>query len=593
MAEASARDLSLPAAEPVDPWDDAWLAAAASAVDPTGLVGLRLRAHHGAARQDLLETAYPWFGGPVRRLPCNVDAARLQGGLDWAASLREGRPVVEAGLLSQCPGGLLVLAMAERWEPARAALIAAALDGAFGSSAECFALLLLDESEGEDEDVPLSLAERVAFDVDVRAVPAPAALQGTLWSEFDRAAIVQARARLGTVVDASGAVEALAHAAAMLDVRSLRAPLFALRAARALAALRGSAQMDEGDLAAAVRLVLVPRARCNPARAPDASASEPPPPPSDEDAQRSAEHVEALKDIVLEAALATLPPGLLERLAAGREAARAAARASAGRSGALRKAGRRGRPVGSVVGVPGAGDRLRLVDTLRAAAPWQPLRRAGREGGAAAAHPLRLLIERQDLRIARFEERRGSTTIFVVDASGSAALHRLAEAKGAVELLLADCYARRDRVAVLAFRGSSAQLLLPPTRSLVRAKRALAGLPGGGGTPLAQAIDASAALAASVQRAGDSAWVVMLSDGRANVARDGAGGRDRAHADALASARRLSACAVRSVWIDTSDQPQPRALELAHAMGARYLPLPRADAARLAGALRQAPAARC
>ena len=116
---------------------------------------------------------------------------------------------------------------------------------------------------------------------------------------------------------------------------------------------------------------------------------------------------------------------------------------------------------------------------------------------------------------------RETTTIFVVDASGSAALHRLAEAKGAVELLLADCYIRRDQVALIAFRGSAAELLLPPTRSLARAKRSLAGLPGGGGTPLAAGLDAAFALSDSIRRKGQTPTVIVLTDGRANIARDG------------------------------------------------------------------------
>ena len=111
---------------------------------------------------------------------------------------------------------------------------------------------------------------------------------------------------------------------------------------------------------------------------------------------------------------------------------------------------------------------------------------------AAAAGPRSACrCARSDLRITRLQQRAATATLFVVDASGSSALHRLAEAKGAVELLLAECYVRRDQVGVIAFRGRGAEVLLPPTRSLVRAKRSLAALPGGGGTPLAAGLQAA------------------------------------------------------------------------------------------------------
>jgi len=176
--------------------------------------------------------------------------------------------------------------------------------------------------------------------------------------------------------------------------------------------------------------------------------------------------------------------------------------------------------------------------------------------------------------------------VFVVDASGSSAMHRLAEAKGAVELLLADCYVRRDQVAVIAFRGRQAELLLPPTRSLVNAKRRLAGLPGGGGTPIAHALDAAAELADGIARRGQSPLVVLLTDGRANVARDGSGGRERAMQDALQSGRQLAQRQWSVLLIDTSPKPQREAAELAQAMRAQYLPLPYAGAERLAQSVR-------
>ena len=169
-------------------------------------------------------------------------------------------------------------------------------------------------------------------------------------------------------------------------------------------------------------------------------------------------------------------------------------------------------------------------------------------------------------------------TVFVVDASGSQAVQRLAEVKGAVELLLADCYTRRDQVALIAFRGREAELVLPPTRSLVRAKRTLAGVPGGGGTPLAAGIDAATVLARDIVRQGRSAQAVLLTDGSANVGYDASAGRKAAMADAETAAKRFRAGGTPALLLDTSPRGNPNAESLAHAMGAAYVPLPHADA---------------
>jgi magnesium chelatase subunit D len=259
-------------------------------------------------------------------------------------------------------------------------------------------------------------------------------------------------------------------------------------------------------------------------------------------------------------------------------------RASSGKSGATVKGGQRGRPAGSRRAQPAHGSRLHLIDTLRAAAPWQKIRKATL--GADAQH--RVQVRSDDFHISRIKQKTATTTLFVVDASGSSALHRLAEAKGAVELLLADCYVRSDQVALIAFRGKVAELLLPPTRSLVRAKRSLSGLPGGGGTPLATAIDTAASVAEGLRRRGQSPVIVLLTDGRANVARDGTGGRERAQSEATQAARQLSALQVPLLFIDTSPKPQQEAVQLAGAMRARYIPLPHAGAAAVSMAVRAA-----
>jgi magnesium chelatase subunit D len=190
--------------------------------------------------------------------------------------------------------------------------------------------------------------------------------------------------------------------------------------------------------------------------------------------------------------------------------------------------------------------------------------------------------------VQRYRERAQTTTIFAVDASGSQALNRLAEAKGAVELLLADCYVRRDQVALIVFRGPGAEIVLPPTRSLVRAKRSLAGLPGGGGTPLAAGIDAGFALADAVRRQGGTPTLVFLTDGRANVSRDGIGGRDRAEADAVEAARRLRAASFATLLVDIAPRPSDVARRIGTEMGAVYLPLPQGDAKALDRVVRAA-----
>jgi magnesium chelatase subunit D len=271
-----------------------------------------------------------------------------------------------------------------------------------------------------------------------------------------------------------------------------------------------------------------------------------------------------------------MPEGVLDALAAMGREPRVAPRTT-GNAGTLRASNVGGRPAGVRPGQPSNGDRLNVVETLRAAAPWQPLRRRAR-AGSAAPRP-RVEVRKDDFRITRFQRCTESCVVFAVDASGSAALERLAEAKGAVEQVLADCYVRRDHVALLAFRNKSAALLLPPTRSLARVRRCLADLVGGGTTPLAAGIDAALALALESRKRGRTPVIVLMTDGRANVARDGSGDGVAATADSLLAARAVRAAGIRSLFLDTAPRPRPQGRALALDMGAHYLPLPYVDAA--------------
>ena len=585
------------------PWSDAVLAAALFAVDPTGTVGVSLRALAGPARDAWLamlrERLPPAM--PVRRVPLNIADGRLLGGLDLAATLEAGRPVADRGLLVEADGGVVLLAMAERLTPSTAARLTAALDtgevalqrdGIALASPARFGIVLLDEGMVGDERPPEALRDRAAFHLDLTRV----ALREAVIAGPDPATVQAARVRLPNVRASAALVEAFCSASLSLGIASLRAPLLALRVARAAAALAGRDSVADADAALAARLVLGPRATQIPAPPPESDAEAPteeepsdPPPPdaAPDDAKDDETRVDAerpLDDVVLDAAQAAIPADLLAQLRLGTGGAAGAQ--SAGRAGVSRQTAVRGRPVGVRRGLPRSGVRLNVIETLRAAAPWQRIRRGARsDAGLPEGGPRRIEVRGDDFHVTRFKQRTGTTTIFVVDASGSSALHRLAEVKGAVELLLADCYVRRDSVALLSFRGRGAELLLPPTRSLVRAKRSLAGLPGGGGTPLAAGIDAAAGLADAVRRRGQTPVVVLLTDGRANIAADGTGGRVQAEAEALAAARSMRAAGFTVLLVDTSPRPQETARQLASAMGASYLPLPHAGSAAITGAV--------
>ena len=577
-------------------WDDACLAAALFALDPVAAGGLNVRALPGPVRDLWLEFLRELLppAEPLRRVPLHIADGRLLGGLDLAATLHAGRPVAERGLLAEADGGVVLLAMAERVARSTAAHLSAALDtrevlverdGITARTPTRFGVVALDEGANDEEQVPTTLKDRFAILLDLNDIPYNAAVPPA----EDAGGIQRARRRLPGVTVPEDMLEAICATALALGVESLRASLFAQRIACAAAALDGRDAVAMEDVSAAARLVFAPRATRIPMPDPpeDQQPEEPPPPDEHQDDEQQDDQTpeqdidKPLEDVVLESAQAAIPDNLLAMLKMGALRTRSH---SSGKSGASQSGSLRGRPAGTRRGEPGAGARLAVIDTLRAAAPWQRLRRAEREQQGTGGDVL-VEVRQDDFRITRYKQRSETTTIFVVDASGSAALHRLAEAKGAVELLLADCYVRRDRVAMVAFRGPGAELLLPPTRSLVRAKRSLAGLPGGGGTPLAAGIDAAVELADGVQRRGGTPVVVLLTDGRANVNREGIGGRAQAAEDAQASARAFRAAELKALVVDMSPRPRPDAETLAQAMGAVYLPLPHADAAALSGAV--------
>ena len=595
-------------------WDDALWALAALHIDPVGVRGIWLRSPHGPVRDEWL-TLLQHLRPGVRRLPNNIDSERLLGGLDLSATLNTGRPVTQAGLLAQSDQSLLLAPMAERMAPEAAAILSQVLDSGLvtphgGGDAQDarLGLIALDEALEDEPAMAETLQERLGIWLDLRHLGRQAqasdevlGLIGVLCSpdeeaDEERQNIIK---RLRTLRLNDEQIQAITQMAQAMGIASLRGPLACVRLACVLAALRESDEVQDQDLGRAARLCLTPRATQMPAppeqEAPPEQAQEPqepppehppehpeeePAPPDQEPPSESPEEdtlPQEMGELLLEAALASLPPDVLAQLAQSNKTKIKGGGQS--RSGDVRQSRSRGSPLPPRPGLPRQGARLHVLATLGHAAPRQKLRTPLVSSQGAAS---RLAIRAEDFHIHRFAERTQTCLIFAIDASGSAALHRLAEAKGAVELLLAQSYARRDQVCVVGFRGTQAEVLLPPTKSLVRAKRSLAGLPGGGGTPLPHAMKLALELALQQRRLGVTPSLVMLCDGRANVSLQGSGGRAQAFQESLSLANAWRSQGLQSIWIDTSARPEPQAEQLAQAMGARYVPLPQANSQRMA-----------
>jgi len=524
------------------------------AQNPRGLGGLHLRARHGPARDAVLHEIARLFPGAARIHPAMNDG-QLFGGPDIAATLSAGRLVLTRGLLSD--GAVCILSMAERCSSALAARLCQALD-----SGQISAVILLDEGAEPDEAAPRSLTNRCAF----RMSPVGG-------EDFEPALPSE-----DPVALSENAIAMLVVAAARFGIDDLRALILAVAAARAHASLFRRDVTENEDLQAAAELVFAHRATQIPADEDDTPEEESPddetPDQPEDDASTEPQTGNIPQDMLIEAIKAALPDDILQALAGGQSGSR-----GQGSTGQARKGNRRGRPLPGRKGRPNGQARIDLMATLRAAAPWQTIRRRSRPDHQG------LIVLVSDLHVRQFKEHSDRLVIFAVDASGSAAMARLAEAKGAVELLLAEAYARRDHVALVTFRGTRAELSLPPTRSLVQTKRRLSGLPGGGGTPLASGLQIVARVVAQARMQGLNPAVALLTDGRANVALDGTGNRAMAQEDTDRMAAVLRAMNVPIAVLDTAVRPQKALAKLSEVLAASYLPLPAADSRRMSQAV--------
>ena len=627
----------------LETWNDAMTSLQLLQIDSHGWGGIWLRAPFGPVRElwlrHLSET-----GLNTVKLPGNIDVERLLGGIDLSRTLQSGLLQMQTGLLQQADLGLVCISMAERFPTALIAPMTQAMDtqslpplkinNTESSVRTQFGVVALDESMADDPPMSPALQERLGLWFDLQDIaPSDVSDVSLNTRKDDNAldvmgiqiapdALARMKQSLPHIQWTDEQVLAVCSTAQGLGIDSLRVPTLALRVACCHAALHARSHIADDDLAFAARRVLAPRATQLPAPAENASDTEPQnsSDPSPEEDQASTEEQssiptdspdtpdspesamneedtsstdtseedtntqdeapsdlpssEKLQEMMIAAALASLPPDVLEGLLTkpGRNLGN-----TSGRSGQFRSGMQRGRPLPPRTGRPGGHARLHILSTLRAAAPKQRLRGNTQQG--------RVAIRSEDFHVHRYQQHSASCLILALDASGSAALQRLAEAKGAVELLLQQSYARRDSVCIVSFKGAKAQLLLPMTRSLVRAKRAMMGLPGGGGTPLALALKMACEQATQLQRQGVTPILVVLSDGRANVNLQGLGGRAQAQADAQQWAAQWRQTGHRCLWIDTSLQPDTQVQNMAQTMGGSYLPMPQVQAQRMASAM--------
>ncbi len=486
---------------------------------------------------------------PFRTLPLGVTEDRLLGGLDWSETISLGRPRLKPGLLGEANGGILYIDEVNLLDPGLAHLLLDAvsagrvsLEREGLSAAYPARVALLATMNPEEGSLGPQLADRFALTVEVRGESDPAlraeVVRRRLAFEADPAAfmtayapqteamresIVRARKLLNSIEFSEEANELIAHLALSDRLAGHRGDLALARAARAQAALEGRHKVFSRQVLDIAPLVLDKRRRPAPAK--------PPLRLSIRRVEKAEEKRPELFEAVYVAEAPEIPPQYHETAAEDKnepvvQIFKSAEGFSTVTPNTKRDVGPRGRsgrrsareslkPIGRYYRTSARrlGRPLSLSATLRAAAPFQRSRRQGAEQG-------RLILTAADFREKVYRQKTGRLVIFVVDSSGSiGSLYRMEEAKAAALSLLAEAYQKRDRVALIAFYGFKAELLLPPTNSPDLAARLLAELPCGGKTPLAAALALTRKLL-TMEEAKDPAltpYVILMTDGRPNI----------------------------------------------------------------------------
>ena len=538
-------------------------------VDPF-LKGIHLKARSCHLRTELLTNIEDLLA-PL--IPCKIHPQisdfDLYGGIDISKST-EGSGILKRRGIFGDKARFLNIVMAERIGSDLAGKLSLAIDQ--NETTYCFAI-----DEGiDDEKTPESIMDRLAFSFDLEA---ESQLQKANLNTSPNK-IAKAKHLLRKVEISENLQNQLCLTAFKLGIESLRAPIFALRTAKALAAIEGRSSVNKKDFILSIQLTLAHKAT----RLPDLEntdnqhdvqnklndATE-----INSDKSQSKELETVPHEIIIEAIENILPKNILSELQL-REFKTSNVSVNTSGAGQKKLSNRRGRPKPSVKAPYDGTKRLDLPSTLRSAVPWQKLRRAKNQ-----FLENNIIIVKEDFCIRKYEEKSDRLIIFAVDASGSSAFGRLGEAKGAIEYLLADAYSNRDHIALVAFKGITAQLLLPATRSLVQAKKKLADLPAGGGTPIASGLEKAIEVAIGGKNKGLTPTIALMTDGKANISLEGQANKELALRDTYKFCSLIHQLNIPAIVIDTSNRPQQPAKDIAMKSNGKYIAMPKASAKNL------------